>query len=94
MWARKASGMPCTCRLIYSIKEVATNKDMGLLLNTTYYWNFVNLNGRQGIFEGYAWSTDVLVDYCYYQLGALINVMVILLVIEVRSLRWVQDVSC
>lgn len=81
----KATKLLCCvlCRFTASVKEVASSSSLGLLLNTTSAFQYIDLNCGDGLFTGYAWSLDTFVDYCYFQLGALSTVMTILLVLEV-----------
>lgn len=53
-------------------------------LNDTAPWQYLYNNGLASMFTGLAWSLDTLVDYCWNELGVLNNVLILLLVIEVR----------
>lgn len=75
----------CAARFCANVKEVLTTVSLGALLNTTSAWNYIDLNAPQSLFEGYSWSLDTFVDYCYSQLGELSIVLIILLVVEVRK---------
>eukprot|EP00877_Chromochloris_zofingiensis_P002757 jgi/Chrzof1/12482/Cz06g35270.t1 len=70
------------CRFIANTKEVTASTALCILMNGTSAWQYVTLNGPGALFDGYAWSLDTFVDYCYSQLGALTSAMIVLLVIE------------
>jgi hypothetical protein len=68
-------------------------KDLAYGLGETNYWNYIYHNGPNSLFNGYMWSLDVFVDYAWAQLGTLNNVLVVLLIVEVRRHKQVLHLS-
>lgn len=83
---------PCCRRYLRCSKDVQFNSDiLKYALGETNYWNYIYHNGPGSLFSGYMWSLDVFVDYAWAQLGTLNNVLVVLLIVEVRRSITVQQ---
>lgn len=72
--------------LVQDLSDIYFHKDTwGATMNAQPAWQYVFQNGPASLFNGYAWSLDIFVDYTWKDLTKLSATIIIVLVIEVRG---------